>query len=104
MTGMLPVVEQLLDCETDAERARWLLTVPLIVLYRDQVAIRQALRAARFTYGEVVLDAEVAALSAVRSDFGFADGPIRDSAEKQRRKLAYYVRQCTDALRLAVEE
>lgn len=84
MTGMLPVVELLLDCKTDAERARWLLTVPLIVLYRDQVAIRQALRAASFEDGVRLMDAEIAGLTAVRLRSGRIPATIDQSAKIER--------------------
>ncbi|HZG29934.1 MAG TPA: hypothetical protein VE079_15880 [Ensifer sp.] len=84
MTGMLPVVEQLLDCESDAERARWLLTVPLIVLYRDQVAIRKALRAASFEDGVRLLDAEIAGLTAVRRRNGLIPATTDLAAKIER--------------------
>ncbi len=93
MTGMLPVVEQLLDCETDSERARWLLTVPLIVLYRDQVAIRQALRAARFEDGERLLDAEIAELTAVRNHFGIVPYVTSTATALVRARASHCARQ-----------
>lgn len=39
MTGISPVVEELQDCTNDAERARWLLKIPVVMLYREQTAI-----------------------------------------------------------------
>lgn len=70
MTGMLPVVEQLQDCETDAERARWLLSVPVVVLYREQTTIFRVLRSARFARGERLMNAEISALLATRNSYG----------------------------------
>ena len=67
---MLPVVEQLQDCQTDAERARWLLSVPVMVLYRDQTDIYRVLRAARFMRGQRLMNAEISALLAVRNSYG----------------------------------
>lgn len=66
MTLLLPIIEGLAEAATDQERARWLLAVPQSVLWRDQTTIRAVLRAANFREGVHALDAEMAALSAVR--------------------------------------
>ncbi|MUZ65318.1 hypothetical protein GOZ98_21570 [Agrobacterium vitis] len=66
MTDMLPIVEQLCDCRTDAERADWLLRVPQGVIYRDHAAIRTVLRTAGFLAGVDYLDAEFAAINSTR--------------------------------------
>lgn len=66
MTLVLPIIEGLAEAATDQERARWLLAVPQSVLWRDQTTIRAVLRAANFREGVQALDAEMAALSAVR--------------------------------------
>ncbi|MGN7714650.1 hypothetical protein [Agrobacterium radiobacter] len=70
MTGISPVVEELQDCVNDAERARWLLKIPVVMLYREQTAIYRALRAARFARGEDLVDIEISALLSVRDRFG----------------------------------
>ena len=66
MTGMLPITEILDDCETDARRAQWLLSVPSFVFYRDQCAIRRVLRVAGFLKGVELLDAELALMLSTR--------------------------------------
>ncbi|MGV1830780.1 hypothetical protein [Agrobacterium vitis] len=70
MTGLLPIVEQLCDCQTDAERADWLLRVPQGVIYRDHAAICMVLRTAGFLAGVDYLDAELAALNSTRTEQG----------------------------------
>ena len=66
MTILLPIVEELADCQTDAQRADWLLRVPVGVIYRDSSAIRRILMEARFTLGVQALDVEFAAINASR--------------------------------------
>lgn len=66
MTDLMPVVEILLECKTDAERAEWLLRAPQGVIYRDHVAIRRVLQEARFSLGLEALDVEFAAINATR--------------------------------------
>lgn len=70
MTGISPIIEQLEDCRSDAERARWLLNVPTFIFYREQLAIGRALRAAGFKHGEQLLDMEISALLSVRDRAG----------------------------------
>lgn len=70
MTGISPVIEELQDCTNDAERARWLLRIPVVMLYREQTAIYRTLRAARFSRGEELVDIEISALLSVRDRFG----------------------------------
>ncbi|MCM2292278.1 hypothetical protein NAC44_08050 [Allorhizobium sp. BGMRC 0089] len=74
MSGDLPIIDQLYDCQSDAERADWLLRVPQAVLLRDEMAIRLALRAAGFLAGVDYLDCELSALRSVRG----AKGSWRD--------------------------
>ena len=38
MNALLPIVEELADCETDAQRADWLLRVPASIISRDSAA------------------------------------------------------------------
>jgi hypothetical protein len=72
MSAFLPIVEELADCETDAQRADWLLRVPAGVICRDSSAIRRILMEARFTLGVQAFDLEFAALNATR----LADGGL----------------------------
>jgi hypothetical protein len=77
MTPMLPIVEQLYDCQTDAERAYWLLRVPQGIILRDLATIRTALRGAGFLAGIACLEAEFAALNATR----LPDGRLPEAQE-----------------------
>lgn len=70
MTGISPVVEELQDCVNDAERARWLLKIPVVLLYREQTAIYRVLRNARFARGEELVNIEISALLLARDRFG----------------------------------
>jgi len=72
MNALLPIVEELADCETDAQRADWLLRVPAGVICRDSSAIRLILVEARFTLGVQAFDLEFAAINATR----LADGGL----------------------------
>ncbi|MFK0384973.1 hypothetical protein [Agrobacterium sp. NPDC090273] len=66
MSDLMPIVELLADCQTDAERADWLLRAPQGVIYRDHAAIRRVLQAAQFSLGVDALDLEFAAINATR--------------------------------------
>lgn len=72
MSQLLPIIEELADCEADAQRADWLLRVPAGVICRDSSAIRRILMEARFTLGVQAFDLEFAALNATR----LADGGL----------------------------
>jgi hypothetical protein len=69
---MVPIVELLADCQSDAARASWLLTVPQGVVLRDHAAIRAVLREAGFQLGVDCLELEFSALHATR----LADGGL----------------------------
>ncbi len=49
MTDLMPIVEILADCQTDAARADWLLRAPQGVIYRDHTTIRRVLQEAHFS-------------------------------------------------------
>ncbi|WHA40933.1 hypothetical protein [Agrobacterium larrymoorei] len=70
MTGMLPIIEILEDCESDAERARWLLQVPSFVFYRNHTDICRVLRNAGFLKGVDLADLEFSLLVAKRGPDG----------------------------------
>ncbi|NEI60931.1 hypothetical protein [Rhizobium leguminosarum] len=75
MIGLLPIVEQLMDATSDAERAVWLLRCPYGVLHREQGPIRAILRAKRHAAGVAYLDALLSMTNATR----LADGQLPQS-------------------------
>lgn len=77
MMALLPIVEQLYDCQTDAERAAWLLRVPHGVILRDLSTIRTVLRSAGFLAGVACVEVEFAALNATR----LPDGRLPEAHE-----------------------
>ncbi|RVJ03355.1 hypothetical protein [Sinorhizobium medicae] len=84
MTGLLPIIEELADVPDHTARARWLLSVPLAVLIRDQVTVRRLLTSSNFHEGLAYFEAEIAALSAVRGRDGLASNTIRMTREYAR--------------------
>lgn len=70
MTDMLPIVEELADCATHAERASWLLRAPPFVFHRDHMALRRILQAANHRAGVAYVEAKFSEQSATR----MADG------------------------------
>ncbi len=72
MNNMLPIVEQLADCQTHSEREDWLMRCPDGVVSRDHMAIRRILQSASLLAGIAYLEARVAAVNAVR----LADGNL----------------------------
>ncbi len=87
MSGLLPIVEDLMNATDNGERARWLLTVPASVLYRDQLPIRTLLVRAGFREGLIYLATEIAALCAVREPDGTLKPEITESREIARADL-----------------
>lgn len=88
MNGLLPIVELLADCKTDAERAQWLLSVPQGVVYRDHAAIRAVLRKAQFALGVECLEVEFAAINATR----LSDGELPHSVTLSIRAVRSFLR------------
>ena len=76
MTALLPIVEQLDEMTSDAERAAWLKACPLGYFVSDYDAIRLALLRARFGAGIDYLNRERVALFARRN----VDGGLPDRA------------------------
>lgn len=93
MTDLLPLVELLRDCETDAERAAWLFAVPLGVILRDHMAIRDLLEAAGFEAGVKCLDAELATLHCRRSADGSLPFFATYTAHLARTEMAIAIRR-----------
>ncbi|RKD61538.1 hypothetical protein BJ928_107139 [Rhizobium sp. WW_1] len=89
MSGLLPIVEQLADCKTHAERAEWLLCSPMQVLDRENGSIRLILREAGFLAGVDYLDAEMAAMRSVR----VANGSRTESVRFMVAKAAMHMRE-----------
>lgn len=93
MTGILPVVEQLEECRTDAERARWLLSVPTFIFYREQTNIFRVLRASRFGLGEQLVDIEISSLLSVRDRFGRLPAELDQMVSAARNAVAVLARK-----------
>lgn len=93
MTGLMPIVELLADCQSDAERAQWLLTVPQGVVLRDHTSIRMVLREAGFQVGVECLEIEVAALAAKRTADGGLPRLVTLNVQAARSFLRHVVRK-----------
>jgi hypothetical protein len=81
---MLPVVEILADCLTDAERAEWLLRVPDGIIMRDRLKIKDVLVAAGFHLGDTFLEVRFSILNATRGADGDLPPGLRTMLEKAR--------------------
>jgi hypothetical protein len=58
------------DCQTDAERARWLLRAAPAHLIREENFVRMVLRSTGFQAGVAYLDVELSHLRDIRRDDG----------------------------------
>lgn len=67
-------IQRLSDCRSHAERADWLLTVPLSVLSHYEMTIRNRLQIAGFHEGVDYLEEELKVFRAPRVDGFFAYG------------------------------
>jgi hypothetical protein len=93
MTALLPIVEELADCQTDAERADWLLRVPAGVICRDSSSIRRILMEARFLFGLQAFEVEYAAIHATRLANGGLPPLLLRGVRAVRRRLRRIVRK-----------
>ncbi len=93
MTALLPIVEELADCQTDAQRADWLLRVPAGVICRDSSSIRRILMETRFTTGVHAFDVEYAAINATRLPDGGLPQTVALSVQAVRAFLRDIVRK-----------
>ncbi|HEX5934229.1 MAG TPA: hypothetical protein VFY63_08685 [Pseudorhizobium sp.] len=84
MTHMLPLLDILRDCETDAARAEWLLQVPDGIVLRDCTRIAELLAAASFHLGATFLEIRFSTLNATRSADGDLPPELRAVLEKAR--------------------
>lgn len=92
MSQLLPIIEILMDSDSDQERADWLLRCPLSVLMTYQATIRQRLAHAGFHGGVAYLEGELVALRGVRCHTGdLVDGPrqVREAARLVMMEIAY---------------
>ena len=87
MSDITPILEILMDCRTDAERADWLLRAPKGILFRDYCSIRRILAAAQFVRGVDALDVEFAAINATRMADGELPAAIMSGVETARSYL-----------------
>jgi len=78
MSNLLPIIEQLDNALSDAERARWLLECPPGYLGKYEMTIRNRLRSAGFLAGVDYLEAERLVIWMPRS----ATGEIRAAARE----------------------
>jgi len=78
MNDKLPLFETLDAARSDADRARWLLAVPLSILMTYQKAIRDRCRVAGFADGIAYVDMMMTALRSVRG----RDGQFADNARE----------------------
>lgn len=76
MNELLPIIEELANTRTDAERARWLLRCPPGYLGKYEATIRGRLRAAGFLRGVDYLETERLVIWMPRRD----DGTLSDKA------------------------
>jgi hypothetical protein len=58
MSNLVPIIEELENCRTAAERARWLLQCPSGYLGKYEMTIRNRLRIAGFVAGVDALETE----------------------------------------------
>lgn len=58
VSNLVPIIEELESCRSDAERARWLLQCPPGYLGKYEVTIRNRLRIAGFAAGVEALETE----------------------------------------------
>lgn len=93
MTGMLPIIELLEDCDTDAKRAQWLLQVPSFVFYRSLTDIRRVLRAAGFLKGVELLEMEFTLLVATRGADGQPPAEVITNVNAMRGFMRTLVRK-----------
>ncbi|WP_313613430.1 hypothetical protein [Agrobacterium sp.] len=93
MTGMLPVTEQLQECSNDAERAKWLLSVPTFIFYRDQDNIYRLLRSVRFMRGIELVSLELSGMLSTRDIDGRIPAEIAQAIDASRGFLKSLVKK-----------
>lgn len=76
MSNLVPIIEELENARTDADRARWLLQCPQGFLGKYEMTIRNRLRSVGFLEGVDALEAERLVIWMPRK----ADGSLSDNA------------------------
>lgn len=78
MSNLLPAIEELSDCQTHYDRAKWLLECPLSILLTYSTTIRNRLHLAGFQAGLEYLEAEISCSRAMRRNgMAVVDNPLR---------------------------
>ena len=93
MTGLLPILDELRDCQTDMQRAQWLLACPFGILQGHDYRIKEILDDAGFVAGVAYVDLERVALMAVRDAMGNHTPEIEDMLRRARMGLRMAVTQ-----------
>ena len=78
MSDLLPIIEELANARTDAERAQWLLRCPPGYLGKYEMTIRNRLQVAGFLAGVAYLEVERLVIWMPRDDDG---GPSAKAQE-----------------------
>lgn len=78
MNPLVPIIEELEACRSDAARARWLLQCPPGYLGKYEMTIRNRLRSAGFLAGVEALETERLVIWMPRK----ADGSLSDKARE----------------------
>ncbi|CAN7429670.1 hypothetical protein LJR251_002733 [Rhizobium rhizogenes] len=76
MSDLLPIIEQLADCQTHAERADWLFRCPNWIFYREHMALRRILQRAGLLPAVAYVEAKLAEQSATRLPSGHLPSTI----------------------------
>ncbi|NTI27651.1 hypothetical protein G6K84_03705 [Agrobacterium rhizogenes] len=66
MSDMLPIVEELADCQNHTERAAWLMRCPNFIFHREHLMLRRILQAAGLLAGVAYVEAKFAEQVATR--------------------------------------
>jgi hypothetical protein len=85
--SMVPIIRQMHEAETDADRARLLLNVPDGVLAKYAGVFAAACRRAGFVGGESYVALRVSAFAAVRDDMGNLPRPLTLALKDARTEL-----------------
>lgn len=93
MTDMLPIIEELADCTTNAQRVDWLLRAPPYVFHRDHMTLRRILQERRHQAGVAYVEAKLAEQTRTRMADGSIAITIRTSVHIAETDLKISARQ-----------
>lgn len=88
MNKLLPIIAQLSNARSHADRADWLKRCPLTILAKYDFTIRNRLEVAGFPEACEYLDAARVARQAVRDERGLFGTEVRDVLEAAGHRLA----------------